>query len=88
MKCDGCGVTAPALKFVVCRDDRDRRGTLCDPCWLPLADRLWIVPGPRVVWGRCLRCGEWVSLRELRDAKPGGAGKGDAPSGTCSECMV
>lgn len=86
MKCRGCGVEAAALKTVRCRDDAERIGVLCNDCYIPLAGRLWIVPGGYVVWGRCLRCLEWVSLRELRDAKPGGAGRGDAPAGTCVGC--
>jgi hypothetical protein len=57
---------------------------LCDPCWEPLRDRLWVVPGFASVWGKCQGCGEWESVRVLRDAKPGG-GKG-AMVGTCVNC--
>jgi hypothetical protein len=45
-----------------------------------------IVPGPVCVHGKCLSCGEWMNPRELVDVKPGAAGKGDAPGGTCIGC--
>jgi len=82
--CCKCGVSAPALKSVVCRDDRDRQGTLCGPCWLPIRELVWIVPGPFAVWGRCRSCGSWESVRDLREAKPGG-GHG-AMIGVCGGC--
>ncbi len=87
MRCAGCGVEAPALKTVLCRADRERRGVLCDSCWLPLRDRLWGIPGPVACFGRCSGCGGWFSVRELADLKPGGARKGDAPGGTCVACV-
>jgi hypothetical protein len=86
MRCAGCGDAATVLKTVVCRTDRERRGVLCTSCWLPLRDRLWIIPGSVVVWGKCLSHGSWVSLRDLVDVKPGAAGKGVAPGGTCTMC--
>ncbi len=85
MICDGCGASAPALKTVICRDDADRRGVLCDPCHAPLAHRLWVVPGPVACFGRCLVCGEWESARDLADRKLGG-GHG-AWLGTCRSCL-
>lgn len=84
MRCDGCDLSATMLKTVVCRSDRERRGALCDGCWLPLADRLWIVPGPGKCFGTCVLCGHWVSVRDLRDAKLGG--KRSAWVGTCFSC--
>ncbi len=85
MRCAGCCVEAPALKTVLCRADRERRGVLCDSCWLPLKDRLWIVPGWVACFGTCRLCGEWVSVRELRDARLGG--KRSAWIGTCRMCV-
>ena len=79
--CTGCGVEATALKTVVCRADRERRGVLCDSCWLPLRERLWIVPGSLNVWGRCRDCGTWASVNDLRDVKPG-----NPVSGVCVGC--
>ena len=58
---------------------------LYDPCWLPLRDRVWVLPGPFAVWGRCGLCGKWESVRELSDRKPGG-GHG-AMIGTCVDCV-
>ncbi len=84
MRCCKCGASAPALKSVVCRDARNRRGVLCDPCWEPLADRLWILPGLVAAWGRCRECGEWFGVGELSDRKPGG-GHG-AMIGACVDC--
>ena len=84
MRCDGCGVEALVLKSVVCRADREHRGVLCDPCWEPLRNRLWIVPGPVACFGRCGSCSEWFRVGELTDLKPGG-GHG-AWVGTCGEC--
>ncbi len=83
MRCCKCGAEAPALK--TCRRrEGEGYGVLCDACWLPLVDRLWIVPGTVACFGRCSGCGEWFSVRDLRDAKPGG-GHG-AMIGTCSGC--
>jgi hypothetical protein len=68
---------------------RDREGQtfpVCDPCWESDRSGLVIVPGPVVVWGKCLTCGEWKNPRCLVDVKPGAAGKGDAPGGTCVGC--
>ncbi len=74
------------LKSVVCRDDRDRQGTLCGPCWLPIRELVWIVPGPFAAWGRCRSCSGWFSVRELADRKPGG-GHG-AMIGLCAGCAL
>ncbi len=79
-----CGVEAPAFK--TCRRrEGEGTGVLYDSCWLPLADRLWIVPGPVACFGRCRGCGEWFSVRELTDRKPGG-GHG-AMVETCTMCV-
>jgi len=85
VRCGGCDVEATALKTVVCRAARERRGVLCDPCWLPLRDRLWIVPGPVACFGKCRKCGEWFSVKELADLKSGG-GHG-AWLGKCRMCV-
>jgi hypothetical protein len=79
--CDGCGHEAPALKSVVCRADRERQGVLCASCWLPIRHRLWLIPGWLNVWGRCRGCGEWESIRDLRDIK-----QGEPASGVCAGC--
>jgi hypothetical protein len=71
VRCGCCDVEATALKTVLCRADRERQGVLCDSCWLPLRELVWIVPGRLNVWGRCRRCGGWESVNLLRDAKPG-----------------
>jgi len=84
VRCDGCGAEAPVLKTCRCRDDAERAGVLCDPCWDPLRDRVWIIPGPVACFGTCSRCGEWVSVNDLRDATPGG--RRSAPSGLCRMC--
>jgi hypothetical protein len=84
--CDGCGLQAAALKSVVLRADRSHEGCLCDACWYPVRDRVWIVPGPVPAHGRCSGCGEWVSVNDLEDLRQGAAGRGDAPGGTCSLC--
>ena len=83
MRCDKCGFEAPVLK--TCRRrDVEEEGVLCDPCWEPLKELVWIVPGPVTAWGTCVRCREWVSVNELRDATPGG--RRSAPSGICEGC--
>lgn len=83
MVCAGCGTVAAALKTVRCRDDASRVGVLCDPCYGPLAHRLWIVPGWLNVWGRCRSCGSWESVNALRDVRPG-----EPVSGVCRSCAV
>ena len=79
MACDRCG--AAALKTVWWRDRNGGVFTLCDACHAPIAGAVWIIPGPIVCFGICHQCGEWVSIRDLRDAKPGG--RRSAPAGTC-----
>jgi hypothetical protein len=86
MLCEGCGVEALVLKTCRRRDgEGSEAGVLCDPCWEPLADSLWIVVGPVAAHGRCRVCGGWSSVRELVEQKQGG--KWDAPSGVCSSCV-
>jgi hypothetical protein len=58
----------------------------CDPCYGSLRKVLTIVPGPVVLWGRCLSCGEWKNPRDLVDVSHGAAAKGVAPGGTCTMC--
>ncbi len=84
MDCKGCGYSALALK--TCRRrDGEGTGVLCDGCWEPLADSLWIVAGPVAAHGRCRFCGGWASVMELVEQKQGG--KWDAPSGICPCCV-
>jgi hypothetical protein len=82
--CAVCGGGDQWIKTV--RDGEDKTFPVCDPCYLVYRAELVIVPGPIVVWGKCLSCGSWVNPRELVDAKPGAAGKGDASGGTCRDC--
>jgi len=64
VRCDGCGAEG-WFKTVIRRDDRDRRGTLCDACYGPLARLLWIVAGPFTVTARCDECDGFLNPREL-----------------------
>jgi hypothetical protein len=57
---------------------------LCNRCYPALARWVWIVPGPLACFGTCSRCGSWVSVRDLADAKPGG--RQSAPTGRCQAC--
>jgi len=83
MTCGVCGRGQQAMKTVRARTGGVRY-TLCDPCWRPISATVWIVPGPVLCFGTCRSCGEWASVRDLRDAKPGG--KWSAPAGTCATC--
>ncbi len=84
MCCDNCGAEALALK--TCRFRMGEIGfVLCDACWEPLRDTVWIVPGPVACFGTCALCGEWVSARDLRD--PAMGGRRDAWRGTCRGCV-
>ncbi len=83
MRCDKCGFEAPALKTCRCRDSEET-GVLCDACWEPLRELVWIVPGLVPCFGTCRICGEWVSVNDLRDTTPGG--RRSAPSGVCVDC--
>ena len=87
MLCAGCGHEATALKTVRwLNGDRGhgRHWACCDPCWAEVRDAVWIIPGPIICFGTCHQCGEWVSVRDLRDAKPGG--RRSAPAGRCRGC--
>jgi hypothetical protein len=82
--CSVCGGGDAWIKTV--RDGEGNTFPVCDPCYLVYQAEVVIVPGPIVVWGRCLSCGEWKNPRELVDMKQGAAGRGDAPGGTCTLC--
>jgi hypothetical protein len=84
VSCRFCGGGDQWSKTV--RDGEGDTFPICNPCYKHRRPELVIVPGPIVVWGKCLSCGEWVNPRELEDLKPGAAGKGDAPGGTCVDC--
>jgi hypothetical protein len=84
MRCVRCGFSAPVLKTCRRRDGGEQTFAFCDSCYGPLAHVVWIVPGLLPCFGTCVRCGEWVSVRELRNAKLGG--RRSAPSGTCVDC--
>jgi len=74
------------MKTVVWPEEGDEaeEWPLCEGCYEEVAEEVLIVPGPVSCWGTCSRCGEWVSVRDLVDARPGG--RRDAPSGTCRMC--
>ncbi len=88
MRCDKCGHEELALKTVKLRAYPERRGVLCDECFSPLADRLWIIPGHFNVTGRCDSCGRYVHPREIEPSTlRNGAAKRDIYTGTCSACV-
>ena len=84
MRCEGCDAEAPALKTVRWRTG-ERTFVLCDPCWGPMRDALWIVPGLVTVHGVCRGCPGRFCLEELADVTPGG--RRGAPSGLCTTCF-
>jgi hypothetical protein len=83
MRCCICGVEAPCLKTVR-RREGEGTGVLCEGCWLPRRQLVWIIPGPVACFGTCRSCSSWFSLRALVEQKPGS--KRDAPSGLCPSC--
>ncbi len=88
MVCDRCGATG-WFKTLICREDRDRRGVLCDPCYEALGGvgRFWIVYGEVNVTSRCDRCQHYCHPRELVTSRPGGGYKRDLVStGICGAC--
>ncbi len=86
MRCVRCGLSAPVLKTCRRRDGGEQTFALCDSCYGPLAHVVWIVPGLLPCFGTCTRCGEWASVRNLVDAKPGG--RRSAPTGICGCCSA
>ncbi len=90
MRCDGCGASG-WHKTVRLRDDRERRGVLCTPCYEALGgvSRFWIVCGAVNVASRCSACGFYVHPTEIapETARPGGGYKRDiVSSGLCLSC--
>ena len=86
MICSECGQEGPAHKTVywIADGDEAEEYVLCEPCYGEVADEVWIVPGPCVVFGKCRLCGEWESLRDLSDRR--GGGRWDSPTGLCPGC--
>ncbi len=84
MVCSRCGFESPALKTCKWRGSDWPRFVVCDPCYEPISGESWIVPGWLAVWGVCVSCRRWRSVRDLASPKPGG--KGDAPGGICPGC--
>ncbi len=85
MRCEGCGDKAPVLKTCRWRSGGGGAFPVCDRCYeAPVSRAVWIIPGPVPAHGTCRLCSEWVSVRELEDAKRGG--RRDAPSGVCPSC--
>jgi hypothetical protein len=66
-KKEGRSCYAPALKSVVRRDDHDRKHlfVVCQKCWLPIREDVWLVPGFVSVTGKCDACLSYVSVVEL-----------------------
>ncbi len=88
MRCDRCGAEG-WHKTCRLREDPERRGTLCDGCYLRLGGvgRFLIVHSEVNVTSRCDWCGHYVHPRELVTSRPGGHGKRDlVSSGTCRSC--
>ena len=88
MRCDNCGHEEAALKTVRWRaSEWWQTFTICDPCYWPLAKRLWIRAGDFTVTSRCEGCGMFCNPRDLVESRPGGHGKRDLVStGTCAAC--
>ena len=85
MRCDECEIVLPAMKTVYRRDDEyAEEYALCERCYEEVASEVWVVPGVVPCFGRCSRCLEWFSVRELSERT--GGGKWDAPSGLCPRC--
>ena len=85
MLCEGCGAEAQVMKTCRRRDgEGSEAGVLCDPCYAPLADSVWIVAGMVPAHGKCRSCAHWFSVGELAGLAKGG--KWDAPSGLCVDC--
>ncbi len=88
MVCDRCGATG-WFKTLVCREDRDRRGVLCDGCFDALGgvERFLIVHGEVNVTSRCDVCHFYLHPTELVESRPGGGYKRDlVSSGVCRSC--
>ena len=86
MRCSECGASAAVMKTVVWREDGDdaEEWALCQECYAEVAGEVMIVPGVVTAWGTCERCGEWLSVRDLEDARLGG--KRGAWTGVCRAC--
>ncbi len=88
MRCSHCGHEEVALKTCRWRSSEWwQTFTICDRCYAPLADRLWVRAGPFTVTSRCERCGSFCHPRDLVESRPGGHGKRDLVStGVCVSC--
>jgi hypothetical protein len=84
VRCDQCGMAAPILKTCRWRTRDEQLFALCDSCWHPIRDSVWIVPGQVASFGSCSQCGSWFSVRDLSERT--GGGKQGAPSGRCLSC--
>src|SRR5215207_5290750 len=82
MPCAFCGEGDKWIKTCRIKDGTHIR--VCDPCWEILSPWLVIVPGERVVTGRCEGCGKYFNPREMAEFSPGG--RYNAYSGTCRRC--
>ena len=84
MRCDKCSCEGVVLK--TCRR-RDGEGTevLCDPCYAPLADSLWIIPGQEIAAARCDSCAHRISPNDMAELRRGA--KWDGYGGVCLECL-
>lgn len=57
------------------------RFVLCDGCWLPVKDDVWIVPGRFGITAKCAGCGCYGSIAEFSNLSPG-----QPQRGLCGEC--
>ena len=81
--CEGCGAEALVMKTVRWRTG-ERHFTLCDPCYGPLVNSVWIVAGHEIAFARCDGCGHWLHPKEMVDLRKGG--RWDGYGGCCSSC--
>ena len=83
MRCDKCGVEG--VVFKTCRRrDGEGTGVLCDPCYAPLSESVWIIPGQEIAAARCDGCGHWQHPSEMVELRRGA--KWDGFGGVCQEC--
>ncbi len=84
MVCEGCGVSALVMKTCRWRTG-DRTFVLCDPCFGPLADSLWVVARQEIAAARCDSCGHWLPPGVMAELRRGA--KWDGYGGVCFSCV-
>jgi hypothetical protein len=63
------------------RGSQSPRFVLCDRCWLPIWEEVWIVPGGLCITAKCVGCGVFGSTAEFSGLSPG-----EPKRGLCSGC--